>query len=94
VVKLNNDIVRPKFLKYFFTQHHFAGVLYQDQQNLERLFSEPEAGAVFAQLAGAHVKFVRAKPVVPRGRPSCAEQAKRRSRHRNWPSLPQSVAST
>jgi hypothetical protein len=60
-IEVDKGVRRPKFLAKFFPRDDIARVLHQESQNLEWLFLEFNANAVFAKLRRFKVDLERAK---------------------------------
>ena len=57
VVEIDKGVGRPDLLPQIVAGDHPSGIFKQRGQDLERLFLQPDSGAILAQFAGRQVDF-------------------------------------
>jgi len=61
VVELHNRVVGPELHLDFLTQNYSAGLLQQDDQNLDRPFRKRHLSSALAQFARPEIKLERSE---------------------------------
>jgi hypothetical protein len=67
VIEIHESIRGPELFLQLFARYHLAGALQQNRQDLEGLFLQPDAQAMFVQFASAKIHLENSEADSPVG---------------------------
>src|SRR5271155_4263827 len=80
VIEIHESVCGPELFLQLLARYHLAGTLQEHREELEGLFLQPDAQAMFAQFPSAKIHLENSKPESPVGLMVCLHGEVRLSR--------------